>query len=68
MEEGRSLNEYEMGRITELVAAGYSINNISKALSRSRKAVQPYCKDKMGYEKSKSTGRPKKASERKINL
>jgi len=39
MGKGKSLNEYEKGRITELVAAGYSMNNISKILSRSRKAI-----------------------------
>jgi len=39
MGKGKPRNEYEKGRITELVAAGYSMNNISKILSRSRKAI-----------------------------
>ena len=65
MGKGKPRNEYEKGRITELVAAGYSMNNISKILSRSRKAMQSYCKDRKSYEK-KSTGRPKKTSEKHI--
>ena len=57
-----SLTDYEKGRIEGMRDCGTSLRKIASQLGRSHNVVNNYLKNKSGYGKKKTTGRPRKVS------
>ena len=64
MPRGPPLNDDERLEILRLKQSGKSLGFISKQLNRSKKVIFTFLKAPDDYNKKKSTGRPRKLSDR----
>ena len=60
MPRGKTLNDFEQGRIIELYRQRYSQREIANEVNRSKTVVCNFLKNPDAYKKSKISGRPEK--------